>query len=211
LRSFDCLACHRVTGQPFRQGCRRRRRITWSETPAVRCCAQRQIGEFRSRSLSMRAWPQLPPKTNEPLRERTPWGHSRRPSTSFRVQIENEPSSVAMSSAMNSNLANAGSGDYQRGGETRQNNRRQQRADPCRSRSAAGGPLSHPLPPFPATPRSPSPTAMAKNVVRDFPPDAPTEPMHRGLHETGAVLRREDCDRASCQTDEHDDSQNDAP
>src|SRR5208283_3337922 len=55
--------------------------------------------------------------TSDPSRERTPWEYSRRASPTFRVQIESEPSWAAMSSAMNSNLVNAGSGDCPRDAE----------------------------------------------------------------------------------------------
>ena len=127
----------RATGQRFRQTCRRRRRITSSETPAVRRRAQRRNGESGSRSLSMPARSLFPPKTKVPSRKRTPWERSRRPSTTFRVQIESEPSWVAMSSAMNSSPANAGSGAYPRDGETRQNNRSRQRAYSGRSSAPA--------------------------------------------------------------------------
>src|SRR5271157_1476459 len=85
------------------------------------------------------------------------------------------------------------------------------RADPCRSRSAAGGPLSRPLPPFQATPRSPSPMAMAKNVERDLAPDSPAELMHHGPHQAGALLRRKDRDRTDGQACEDNYSHNDAP
>ncbi len=63
---------------------------------------QRQNGESRSRSLSMPGRPLFPPKTSDPSRKRTPWERPRRASTTLRVQIESEPSWVAMSSAMNS-------------------------------------------------------------------------------------------------------------
>jgi hypothetical protein len=46
-----------------------------------------------------------------------------------------------------------------------------------------------------ATPRSPSPMAMAKNVVRDLAPDPPAESMHHGPHESEALLGRKDRDR----------------
>ncbi len=62
----------------------------------------------------------FPTRTNDPSRQRTPWERSRRTAPTFRGQIESEPSWVAMSLATNSSLANAGSGDYARGGETRQ-------------------------------------------------------------------------------------------
>ena len=43
---------------------------------------------------------------------------------------------------------------------------------------------------------------MAKNVMRDLAPDPPAEPMHHGLHQAGALLRRKDRDRASGETGE---------
>ena len=62
-----------------------------------------------------------------------------------------------------------------------------------------------------ATPRSPSPMAMAKNVVRDLAPDPPAEPMHDGRHQAGALLRRKNRDRADGQACEDNYSYNDAP
>ncbi len=85
------------------------------------------------------------------------------------------------------------------------------RADPCRFRSAAGGPLSRPLPPFQATPRSPSPMAIAKKAVRDLAPDSPAESMHHGPHHAGALLRRKDHHRADGQAGDDNYSHNDAP
>jgi len=102
--------------------------MTSSQTPAARRRAQWQERESGFRSLSMPVRSLLLPKTEASLRERTPWARSRPPSTTFRVQSESEPSWVAMSSAMSSSPANAGSGAYPRGGETRHNKRHRQRA-----------------------------------------------------------------------------------
>ncbi len=44
--------------------------------------------------------------------------------------------------------------------------------------------------------------AMAKNVVRDLPPDPPSDSMHRRPHESGALLGRKDGDRADGETRE---------
>ena len=60
-------------------------------------------------------------------------------------------------------------------------------------------------------PRSPSPMAMAKNVVRDLAPDPPAEPMHHGAHQAGALLRRKDRYRSDGQAGEDNYSHNDAP
>jgi hypothetical protein len=65
--------------------------------PAPRPKAKRRV----QIPLSMPGGPLFPPKTSDPSRKRTPWERSRRTSTTFRVQIESEPSWVAMSSAMN--------------------------------------------------------------------------------------------------------------
>jgi hypothetical protein len=37
---------------------------------------------------------------------------------------------------------------------------------------------------------------MAKNIMRDLAPDPPPEPMHDRPHESGALLWRENRDRA---------------
>src|SRR5271165_1011825 len=102
--------------------------MTSSQTPAARRRTQWQNRESGLRSLSMPVRSLLLPKTEASSRERTPWERSRPPSTTFRVQSESEPSWVAMSSAMSSSPANAGSGAYPRGGETRHNKRHRQRA-----------------------------------------------------------------------------------
>jgi len=98
-------------GTGFRQAYQRRRRITSSENPAVWCRTQRQNGESGSRP----------------------------PSTTFRVQSESEPLWVAMSLAISSSLANAGSGAYPRDSETRQNKGQLQRANGGRSSAPAAG------------------------------------------------------------------------
>jgi hypothetical protein len=53
--------------------------------------------------------------------------------------------------------------------------------------------------------------AMAKKGVRDLAPDPPAEPMHHGLHQAGAMLRRKDRDRTDGQAGEDNYSHNDAP
>ena len=90
----------RATGQPYRQVCRRRRRMTSSRTPAARRRAQWQNRGSGFRSLSMPVRSLLLPKTEASSRERMPWERSRPPSTTFRLQSESGPSWVAMSSAM---------------------------------------------------------------------------------------------------------------
>ncbi len=120
-RPFMRLTACRATRQPFRPAYRRQRQIEPAETIALNRGAQRQRREAGFRPLPMNAERMFSPKISRSSLERSPWRRSRRRATTVRLQIESEPSWVGTSSAMNPNLANAGSGGCARDGDTRQN------------------------------------------------------------------------------------------
>jgi hypothetical protein len=103
-------ACNQMKGQAFRRGSRRPRKVKLSESPAVWRCAQGQNEETRLRSLATTSEPSLCLTTNAPSSGRTLRPRFLRRSTIVHLKVGSEPSSLATSSAMNSNPVSVGSG-----------------------------------------------------------------------------------------------------